>query len=44
MSRQVITELDAAGIGIASATYDIVACPAIELRQRKLAVPATSAS
>ncbi len=44
MSRQIITELDAAGIGIASATYDIVGFPAIELRQPKLAIPAASAS
>ena len=33
MSRHIITELDRAGIGIASATYDIVGLPAIEIRQ-----------
>ena len=33
MSRHIITELDRAGIGIASATYDIVGFPAIEVRQ-----------
>jgi len=32
MSRFIITELDKAGIGIASATYDIVGLPAVELR------------
>ena len=32
MSRYIITELDKAGIGIASATYDIVGLPAIEIR------------
>ena len=32
MSRQIITELDNAGIGIASATYDIVGLPPIEMR------------
>ncbi len=31
MSRQIIAGLDAAGIGIASATYDIVGFPALEL-------------
>ena len=31
MSRQIIAELDAAGIGIASATYDIVGFPPITL-------------
>jgi small-conductance mechanosensitive channel len=41
MSRYIITELDKAGIGIASATYDIVGFPAIELRQPK---PADSAA
>ena len=35
MSRYMITELDRAGIGIASATYDIVGFPAIELRRPK---------
>ncbi len=33
MSRQVIDALDEAGIGIASATYDIVGFPPIELRR-----------
>ncbi len=33
MSRYIIAELDEAGIGIASATYDIVGFPPIELRQ-----------
>jgi small-conductance mechanosensitive channel len=32
MSRHIITELDRAGIGIASATYDIVGLPPIVLR------------
>ncbi|MEO6947870.1 MAG: mechanosensitive ion channel domain-containing protein [Nitrobacter sp.] len=32
MSRQIIAELDKVGIGIASATYDIVGFPAIEFR------------
>ena len=32
MSRQIISELDAAGIGIASSTYDIVGFPPIEVR------------
>lgn len=31
MSRHIITQLDAAGIGIASATYDIVGFPKIEI-------------
>ncbi len=35
MSRYIVTELDKAGIGIASATYDIVGFPAIEIRQPK---------
>ncbi len=39
MSRQVITGLDEAGIGIASATYDIVGFPAIELRRAASAKP-----
>lgn len=33
MSRFIVDELDAAGIGIASATYDIVGLPPIELRR-----------
>ncbi len=32
MSRQIIAELDAAGIGIASATYDIVGFPPVVVR------------
>ncbi len=32
MSRFIVTQLDEAGIGIASATYDIVGLPPIELR------------
>ena len=43
MSRQIITELDGAGIGIASATYDIVGFPAIELKRSKSTAPAPSA-
>ena len=35
MSRYMMTELDRAGIGIASATYDIVGLPAIEMRRPK---------
>ena len=33
MSRQILRGLDAAGIGIASATYDIVGFPALELKR-----------
>ena len=33
MSRQIIAELDTAGIGIASATYDIVGLPPLEIRR-----------
>ncbi len=32
MSREIIAQFDEAGIGIASATYDIVGFPAIELK------------
>ena len=32
MSRQIVQALDEAGIGIASATYDIVGFPAIEMK------------
>ena len=32
MSRHIIAQLDAAGIGIASATYDIVGFPKIEVK------------
>jgi hypothetical protein len=32
MSRHIIAELDKVGIGIASATYDVVAFPPIEMR------------
>ncbi len=35
MSRHIVVELDKAGIGIASATYDIVGFPAIEVRRGK---------
>ena len=35
MSRFIIAELDKAGIGIASATYDIVGLPQIELKSRR---------
>ncbi len=35
MSRYIVVELDRAGIGIASATYDIVGFPAIEIKQPK---------
>ena len=35
MSRQIIRELDVAGIGIASSTYDIVGFPAVELKPAK---------
>ncbi|MEO7276448.1 MAG: mechanosensitive ion channel family protein [Sphingomicrobium sp.] len=35
MSRYIIAALDQAGIGIASATYDIVGLPPIEIRQPK---------
>ncbi len=40
MSRHIITELDRAGIGIASATYDIVGFPSIEVRQDRSGMPA----
>ncbi len=43
MSRQIITGLDEAGIGIASATYDIVGFPAIELRRPKPVAATASA-
>jgi small-conductance mechanosensitive channel len=33
MSRYIVVELEKAGIGIASATYDIVGFPAIEIKQ-----------
>ena len=35
MSRQIIAAMDEAGIGIASATYDIVGLPPIEVRTRQ---------
>ncbi|WP_246733482.1 hypothetical protein [Methylobacterium sp. BTF04] len=35
ISRHIISEFDAAGIGIASATYDIVGLPPVELRRRR---------
>ena len=34
MSRDILTGLDAAGIGIASATYDIVGLPTVTLNER----------
>ena len=34
MSRQILVGLDAAGIGVASATYDIVGFPALEIKDR----------
>jgi hypothetical protein len=43
MSRYIISELDKSGIGIASATYDIVGFPSIELR-RPMATGSTKAS
>lgn len=35
MSREIITAFDAAGIGIASATYDIVGLPPVRIRRGK---------
>lgn len=35
MSRYILGELDKAGIGIASATYDIVSLPPIEMRRSR---------
>jgi small-conductance mechanosensitive channel len=35
MSREIIAALDAAGIGIASATYDIVGLPPVRIRREK---------
>jgi small-conductance mechanosensitive channel len=35
MSRQIIAALDIAGIGIASATYDIVGFPALDIRRNQ---------
>ncbi|HJP98419.1 MAG TPA: mechanosensitive ion channel domain-containing protein [Rhodanobacteraceae bacterium] len=35
MSREIITAFDAAGIGIASATYDIVGLPPVRIRPEK---------
>lgn len=40
MSRQIIAALDEAGIGIASATYDIVGLPPIEVRSSRKGEPA----
>ena len=40
MSRQIIDELDEAGIGIASATYDIVGFPALDLHRGRPTVVA----
>ena len=39
MSRVIVDELDKAGIGIASATYDIVGFPPIEVRNATAATP-----
>jgi small-conductance mechanosensitive channel len=39
MSRVIVDELDKAGIGIASATYDIVGFPPIEVRNAPAATP-----
>ena len=36
MSRYIVVELDKAGIGIASATYDIVGFPAIEIKRPQI--------
>ena len=36
MSRHIITEMDKAGIGIASSTYDIVGFPPIEVRSSEM--------
>ena len=40
MSREIIRDLDAAGIGIASATYDIVGFPPLDMRRAAQALPA----
>ena len=42
MSRYIVVELDRAGIGIASATYDIVGFPAVELKQPRSAARQTA--
>ena len=42
MSRYIVKELDAAGIGIASATYDIVGFPPIEVRSAPAVSPPSS--
>ena len=42
MSRDIVEQLDAAGIGIASATYDIVGFPAIEVRTATSAATQTA--
>ncbi len=39
MSRYIVVELDKAGIGIASATYDIVGFPPIEIKQSQTSAP-----
>lgn len=44
MSRHIIAELDEAGIGIASATYDIVGLPPITLRTVRHSKPAQPVS
>ena len=43
MSRHIINELDRAGIGIASATYDIVGLPPITLQSHREGETAQSA-
>jgi hypothetical protein len=35
MSREIMQAFDAAGIGIASATYDIVGLPPVRVRREK---------
>ena len=42
MSRQIIAEMDAAGIGLASATYDIVGLPPIRIEGRGEVAAASS--
>ena len=37
MSRDILAELDAAGIGLASATYEIVGLPSVEIHARAAA-------
>ncbi|CAM2782037.1 hypothetical protein ACLBXJ_02735 [Methylobacterium mesophilicum] len=44
MSREMLVGLDAAGIGIAAATYDIVGLPPVELAGRRRMGRAASSS